>query len=270
MDDNGHKTCISVDGVSYSWFDKQICNNISLKIPKGKITVIMGPSGTGKTTVLRLIGGQLYPAKGRILFNDVDIHKLSYKELLKIREEMGLLFQSAALFSNISVFDNVAFPYREHTNMSKEMIYHLVNMKLEVVGLRGARDLMPNELSGGMARRIAIARALALDPSLMMFDEPFVGQDPITVGILIKLMEQLNKILGMTIIIVSHDVEECFKLADYLYIMSGGKILGEGTVQDIQGSKNGHVQQFINGKPDGAIPFHYTAQPFSEDILNVC
>ncbi|NQY42167.1 MAG: ATP-binding cassette domain-containing protein [Legionellales bacterium] len=269
MKSSDQKVCVSVEDVSYCWFEKQICKNISLEIPRGKITAIMGPSGTGKTTILRLIGGQLFPKQGNILFDGINIHKLKQKELLRIRERMGLLFQNAALFSNISVFDNVAFPYIEHTNLSKNMIYQLVNTKLEVVGLRGARNLMPNELSGGMARRVAIARALALDPILMMFDEPFVGQDPITVGILIKLMEELNRILGMTIIIVSHDVEECFQLADYIYIISGGRILGEGTVNDIRSSKSQEVNQFIHGEPDGAIPFHYASETFSKDILNV-
>ncbi len=259
---------VIIENVGYSWLDKTIYEDISINIPKGKITAIMGPSGTGKTTLLRLIGGQLSPNKGRVLFEDVDIHKLKQKELFKIREKMGLLFQHAALFSNISVFENVAFPYREHTKLSNEMIFHLVNMKLEVVGLRGARNLMPNELSGGMERRVAIARGLALDPVLMMFDEPFVGQDPISVGILMKLIAQLNEILGMTIIIVSHDVDECFKIAHQLFIVSEGKIVGSGTPDQIKSSNNEHIQQFINGKPDGAIPFHYNAPKFYEEVIN--
>lgn len=267
--DEPHTSCVTIDKVAFSWFNKSIYEDISLDVPQGKIVAIMGPSGTGKTTLLRLIGGQLYPQKGRVLFNGINMHKLKRKELFKIREEMGLLFQSAALFSNMSVFENVAFPYIEHTNMSRTMIQHLVNIKLEIVGLRGARHLMPSQLSGGMSRRVAIARALALDPKLIMFDEPFVGQDPIGVGILMRLMKELNRALGMTIIIVSHDVEECFHVADYLYIISEGRILGKGTVEEIRDSNNEHVNQFIQGRPDGEIPFHYVTTSFYEDMLSV-
>lgn len=261
--------CVSVTDVSFTRSNRSIFNNISLSIPHGKITAIMGPSGTGKTTLLRLIGGQLAPETGEIFFNNTNVHLVKPKELFALRKQMGLLFQNAALFSNINVFENVAFPYREHTKLSNAMITHLVNMKLEVVGLRGAKHLTPNELSGGMARRVAIARALALDPILMMFDEPFVGQDPITVGILMTLMEQLNQILGMTIIIVSHDVDECLKLADYVYILSQGNIVGHGTPTDIKRASNPNIQQFIKGKPDGAIPFHYSSTSFFEDIVHV-
>lgn len=266
--DEQNNVCVSVERIAYSWLNKKIYEDISLVIPRGKITAIMGPSGTGKTTLLRLIGGQLTPEQGRILFNGDDIHSMSSKELFKARESMGLLFQSGALFSNLTVFENVAFPYREHTNISEDMLWYLVNMKLEVVGLRGARELMPSELSGGMRRRVAIARALALDPTLMMFDEPFVGQDPITVGILMKLIKELNNNLGMTIIIVSHDVSECFELADYLYIVSEGKVVGEGTATDLKNSNNEHVSQFINGRPDGAMPFHYPAIDFAKELID--
>ena len=262
-------TCVLVDNIAYSWLDKPIYKNISLSIPRGKVTAIMGPSGTGKTTLLRLIGGQLVPTKGKILFNNIDVHKLTSNELFRLREKMGLLFQSGALFSNLTVFENVAFPYREHTKLSENMIFKLVNMKLEVVGLRGARDLTPNELSGGMKRRVAIARSLALDPELMMFDEPFVGQDPITVGILMKLITDLNKTLGMTMVVVSHDVEECLKISDYLYIVSDGEVIGSGTPEEIRNSDNQHILQFVHGKPDGAIPFHYKAAPFYEELVNV-
>lgn len=267
--DTSTDTCVAINGVSYSWLDKPIYQDISLNILKGKITAIMGPSGTGKTTLLRLIGGQLRPSAGTILFNGTNVHALTANQLFKLREQMGLLFQSGALFSNLTVFENVAFPYREHTSLSKQMIYHLVNMKLEVVGLRGAKNLMPNELSGGMKRRVAIARSLALDPTLMMFDEPFVGQDPITVGILMKLITELNKNLNMTIIIVSHDVVECLQLADYLYILSAGEIVGEGTSEVIKNSTNQAIQQFVNGSPDGAIPFHYPAKPLYEELIHV-
>jgi len=251
-------------------FERQshtVFENATLKIPRGKITAIMGPSGCGKTTLLKLIGAQLKPAAGTVLVDGVDIHKLNRKELYKTRNKMGLLFQSGALFTNINVFENVAFPLREHTQLPEEMITDVVLIQLETVGLRGARDLMPSELSGGMARRVALARSLALNPKLMMYDEPFTGQDPITMGVLIKLIKELNNILGLTSIVVSHDVAETAGIADYIYIISAeGKIIGEGTAKEVLSDKTPFVNQFMHGLHDGPVPFHYPAPNYKEDL----
>lgn len=244
-----------------------VFGNATLSIPRGKITAIMGPSGCGKTTLLKLIGAQLRPISGEILVDGINIHKLTRRELYKMRHKMGLLFQSGALFTNINVFENVAFPLREHTQLPEEMINDVVLIQLETVGLRGARDLMPNELSGGMARRVALARALALNPKLMMYDEPFTGQDPITMGVLLKLIKELNDILGLTSIVVSHDVVETAGIADYIYIISDeGEIIGEGTAQKILSDKTPFVDQFMHGLHDGPVHFHYPAPNYQEDL----
>jgi len=219
----------------------------------------MGPSGSGKTTLLRLISAQLRPESGKVFVNDIDIHALQTKELYQLRRSMGMLFQSGALFTNLSVFENVAFPLREHTQLPEEMIHDLVLMQLETVGLRGAHGLMPSELSGGMSRRVALARALVFNPQLMMYDEPFTGQDPITMGVLVKLIKHLNDILGLTSIIVSHDVAETASIADYIYVIAAGKIIGEGTPQQVLHNESPIVRQFIQGLPDGIVPFHYPA-----------
>jgi phospholipid/cholesterol/gamma-HCH transport system ATP-binding protein len=260
---------VSIKNLHFSWLGNKIYDGLDLNFPKGKIVAVMGPSGTGKTTLLRLIGGLIKPSKGKIIFNQNQIiNQLKYKELLKVRMQMGLLFQSGALFNDLSVFENVAFPFKEHTKYAMGVIKHLVWQKLQFVGLRGAGDLKSSELSGGMARRVAIARALALEPILMMFDEPFVGQDPITKAILLKLIKTLNEVLGMSVIIVSHDVPECLEIADYVYILSKGKIQGEGTVDEIKKSKDERVLQFINGKEDGPIAFHYPNQPINKGLYD--
>jgi len=244
-----------------------VFENTTLSIPRGKITAIMGPSGCGKTTLLKLIGAQLKPKAGTILVDGVNIHKLSRNELYKMRHKMGLLFQSGALFTNLSVFENVAFPLREHTQLPEEMINDVVLIQLETVGLRGARDLMPSELSGGMARRVALARALALNPKLMMYDEPFTGQDPITMGVLIKLIKELNDILQLTSIVVSHDVLETAGIADYIYIISAqGEVVGQGAAQEVLNDRNPFVDQFMHGLHDGPVPFHYPAPSYKEDL----
>lgn len=246
---------------------RSVFENATLFIPRGKITAIMGPSGCGKTTLLKIIGAQLKPASGTVLVDGVNIHKLSRNELYKTRHKMGLLFQSGALFTNLNVFENVAFPLREHTQLPEEMITDVVLIQLETVGLRGARDLMPSELSGGMARRAALARALALNPKLMMYDEPFTGQDPITMGVLIKLIKELNSILGLTSIVVSHDVAETAGIADYIYIISAqGEIIGEGTAQKVLSDQTPFVNQFMHGLHDGPVPFHYPALNYKEDL----
>ncbi|MBN2689347.1 MAG: ABC transporter ATP-binding protein [Gammaproteobacteria bacterium] len=259
---------IKINGLKFFRADKVIFDGVDLNIKRGKITAIMGPSGSGKTTLLKLIGAQLYPEQGGVLFNGINIHKLSRKELYKTRRSMGLMFQSGALFTNLSVFENVAFPLREHTELPEDMIRDLVLMQLEAVGLRGARDLMPSELSGGMARRVALARTLIKDPKLMMYDEPFTGQDPITMGVLMRLIKNANDVLKLTSIIVSHDVAETASIADYIYIIANGKIVGHGEPDAVMQDNSPWVDQFVHGLPDGAMPFHYPAKNYYEDLLN--
>ena len=246
---------------------KIVFQDVEIVIPKGKVTSIMGPSGTGKTTLLRLIGGQLTPTTGQIRVDNQIIHDLSHRELYKLRKRMGMLFQAGGLFTHINVFENVAFPLREHTNLSEDMIRALVLIKLQMVGLRGARNLMPSELSGGMARRVALARAIALDPGLIMYDEPFTGQDPVSMGVLIKLIRTLNDALQLTSIIVSHDVQETLSISDYAYVIADQKIIGHGTPQSILQDKSPQLQQFIQGLPDGPVPFDYPAPPLHQDFL---
>lgn len=244
-----------------------VFNNVDIAIPRGKITAILGPSGTGKTTLLRLMGGQLSPTQGEVLISGKNIHRLSRKKLYQLRKRMGMLFQSSGLFTHLNVYENVAFPLREHTNLSEDMIRTLVLMKLQMVGLRGALHLMPGELSGGMARRVALARAIALDPELVMYDEPFTGQDPISMGILIKLIKTLNKALKLTSIIVSHDVNETLTIADYVYIIFDTKIVGKGAPESILLNPSSELQQFVKGLPDGPVSFDYPAQSLAQDFL---
>ncbi len=244
-----------------------VFEDVDLVIPKGKITAIMGPSGTGKTTLLRLIGGQLTPTTGTVSVDSKVIHQLSRQALYRLRKRMGMMFQSGGLFTHLTVFENVAFPLNEHTHLSPSMIRTLVLMRLEMVGLRGAANLMPSELSGGMARRVALARAIALDPALIMYDEPFTGQDPISMGVLVKLIRMLNDALGLTSIIVSHDVQETLSIADYVYVIADKKIIGQGTPDAIRQNTTQQLQQFIQGLPDGPVPFHYPAKPLAQDLL---
>lgn len=258
---------VSVESLTYSRGTRKIFDNISLEIPRGKITAIMGPSGTGKTTLLRLIGGQLLPETGSVNVDGRIVNKLRRRELYALRKRMGMLFQSGALLTDLSVFENVAFPLREHTRLPESIIRSLVLMKLHAVGLRGARDLMPSELSGGMARRVALARAIALDPMMIMYDEPFTGQDPISKGVLVKLIRLLNDALDLTSIIVSHDIEETVSIADYIYVISEGKVVGRGTSEQIRRTDSEWVRQFMNGLPDGPVPFHYPAADYVEDIF---
>ncbi len=258
---------VSVHNLTFSRGQKKIFDDISLEFERGKITAIMGPSGTGKTTLLKIIGGQLFPEKGTVTVNGRNVHHLKRDELYTLRKRMGMLFQSGALLTGMNVYDNVAFPLREHTQLPESMIRTLVLIKLEAVGLRGARDLMPNELSGGMARRVALARAIALDPMMIMYDEPFTGQDPISMGALVLLIKSLNTTLGLTSIIVSHDVQETSAIADYIYVLSEGKVVGQGTPQEIQQSSSEWVQQFMNGAADGPVHFHYPAKEYMDDLL---
>jgi phospholipid/cholesterol/gamma-HCH transport system ATP-binding protein len=246
---------------------RTVFKDVDITIPRGKITAVMGPSGTGKTTLLRLIGGQLTPTQGKVLVDGQLIHKLNRNDLYQLRKRMGMLFQSGGLFTHLSVYENVAFPLREHTRLSESMIHTLVLMKLQMVGLRGAAHLMPTELSGGMARRVALARAIGLDPKLIMYDEPFTGQDPISLGVLVKLIRTLNDALGLTSIIVSHDVKETLSIADYVYIISDRQIIGQGTPESISQNSSLQLQQFIQGLPDGPVPFDYPAPLLQQDFL---
>ncbi|HGJ5884475.1 MULTISPECIES: phospholipid ABC transporter ATP-binding protein MlaF [Arsenophonus] len=258
---------IEIKDMSFIRGQRLIFTDMSLTIPRGKITAIMGPSGIGKTTLLRLIGGQLQPDKGEIWFDGVNIPTLSRAELYAARKKMSMLFQSGALFTDMNVFDNVAFPLREHTVLAAEIIRTVVMMKLEAVGLRGAANLMPAELSGGMARRAALARAIALDPQLILFDEPFVGQDPITMGVLVKLIDELNHALGITCVIVSHDVPEVLSIADKAYIVAEQHVIAEGTAKELQQNKDARVRQFLDGIADGPVPFKFPAGNYAADLL---
>jgi len=266
---NSDTEIVSIKNLSFSRGNRKIFNDISLSIPRGKITAIMGPSGTGKTTLLKLIGGQLYPDQGSVIVDNQNVHQLKRSDLYTLRKRMGMLFQSGALLTDLNVFENVALPLKEHTTLNKSMIRSLVLMKLHAVGLRGARDLMPNELSGGMARRVALARAITLDPMMIMYDEPFTGQDPISLGTLVKLIKELNDALGLTSIVVSHDVEETLSIADYIYLLSEGKIIGQGTPEQLKNLDSEWVQQFMRGDADGPVHFHYPAVDYHEDLFEI-
>ena len=248
--------------------DRVILNKITLSVPRGKVTALMGASGGGKTTVLRLIGGQQTAGHGEVLFDGKNIGSMSQPELYAARRRMGMLFQFGALFTDLSVFDNVAFPLREHTRLSDELIRDIVLMKLNAVGLRGARDLMPSEISGGMARRVALARAIALDPELIMYDEPFAGLDPISLGTAAQLIRQLNDTLGITSIVVSHDLEETFRIADKVIILANGGIAAQGTPDEVRHSADPLVYQFVNALSEGPVKFHYPGPDVATDFGN--
>lgn len=259
---------ITIRNLHFSHESRTIFNGIDLSVQKGKITAIMGPSGCGKTTLLRLIGGLLVPDAGEIYINDQPIQRCTRKTMFKLRRDMGLLFQSGALFTHLSVFENVAFALREHTRLNEAMLRDIVLMKLEAVGLRGTAAMMPDELSGGMARRVALARALVMDPKLMMYDEPFTGQDPIAMGVLLRLIKRLNQLLHTTTIIVSHDVAETCSIADYVYLIAGGEVIAQGEPQALLQSNQPQVHQFMYGEADGVVPFHYPARPYMEELLD--
>ncbi|WP_261835680.1 phospholipid ABC transporter ATP-binding protein MlaF [Vibrio ishigakensis] len=258
---------IRINQLSFSRGERTIFDNISLTIPPGKITAIMGPSGIGKTTLLKLFGGQIEPDSGEVWFEGQQINRLSRSKLYKVRKRMSMLFQSGALFTDLNVFDNVAFPLREHTSLNESFIRSIVLLKLEAVGLRGASELMPSELSGGMTRRVALARAIALDPEVVMYDEPFVGQDPITMGVLVELIKKLNQAMGITSIVVSHDVPEVMSIADHVYLLADGKIIAEGSPEEINQMDDPRVKQFVSGEADGAVPFAYPAQSMQQELL---
>lgn len=260
---------VEVRNISFSRGERLIFDDISLSVPRGQITAIMGPSGIGKTTLLRLIGGQISPDKGTILFDGENVPQMSRSRLYTVRKRMSMLFQSGALFTDMDVFNNVAYPLREHTQLPDALLHTMVMMKLEAVGLRGAARLMPSELSGGMARRAALARAIALEPDLIMFDEPFVGQDPITMGVLVKLISELNSTLGVTCIVVSHDVPEVLSIADNAYIVADKKVVAHGSAQALQKNSDPRVRQFIDGIADGPVPFRYPAGDYYHDLLGI-
>jgi phospholipid/cholesterol/gamma-HCH transport system ATP-binding protein len=258
---------VKLSNVNFTYDSRPILTGINLEIPRGKVVAIMGSSGCGKTTTLRLIGGQLKPASGEVRVAGQVVHDLDADGLYRLRRRMGMLFQFGALFTDMSVYDNVAFQMREHTDLPEAMIHDLVLMKLHAVGLRGAHRLMPSELSGGMARRVALARAVALDPMLIMYDEPFAGLDPISLSVVGELIRKLNDALGASSIVVTHDVQESLKIVDYVYFVSAGKIVAEGTAEDIRKSTTPYVHQFVWGEADGPVPFHYPARPYGEQIM---
>jgi len=247
---------------------KSIFKGLDAEIPRGKITTIMGPSGTGKTTLLKIIGGQLKPRKGSVVVDGLNVSRLRRTNLYELRKRMGMLFQSGALLTDMTVFENVAFPLREHTELPESLLRHLVHMRLHAVGLRGARDLYPSELSGGMARRVALARALMLDPMMIMYDEPFTGQDPISMGVLLELISTVNNALGLTSIIVSHDLVESMSISDYVVIISDGQVVEAGSPTQLRSSESPWVQQFLNGASDGPVPFQMPAPDYAADLFD--
>ncbi|MFZ2739586.1 MAG: ABC transporter ATP-binding protein [Burkholderiaceae bacterium] len=260
------ESLVELNHLTFAYGDRVILDDISLSVPKGKVTALMGASGGGKTTILRLIGGQNRAQSGELLFDSQDIGQLDQAGLYAARRRMGMLFQFGALFADLSVFENVAFPLREHTDLSEALIKDIVLMKLNAVGLRGARDLMPSEVSGGMARRIALARAIALDPELVMYDEPFSGLDPISLGTAARLIRHLNDSMGLTSIFVSHELEQTFSIADHIIILANGKIAAQGTPDEVRKSVDPLVFQYVNALPDGPVRFHYPGVSVEQDF----
>lgn len=264
-----NQNIVEIDNLSFGYKNRMLHKGISMVFPRGKVVAIMGGSGSGKTTLLRLIGGQIKPNKGEVRVDGKVVHEQNREGIYQLRRKMGMLFQHGALFTDLSVFENVAFPMRELTDLPESMIHDLVLMKLNAVGLRGAHNLMPTELSGGMARRVSLARAVALDPDIIMYDEPFAGLDPISMGVICDLIRTLNDVLGATSIIVTHDVEEAFSFADYIYFVADGVVAAEGTPQDLRQSNLPFVHQFVYGEKDGPVPFHYPAGDYKQDLLGV-
>ena len=258
---------VEIDNLSFGYKGRMLHHGINMVFPRGKVVAIMGGSGSGKTTLLRLIGGQIKPIKGEVRVDGQVVHTQNRDGIYQLRRKMGMLFQHGALFTDLSVYENVAFPMREHTDFPESMIHDLVLMKLNAVGLRGAHKLMPAELSGGMARRVSLARAIALDPDIIMYDEPFAGLDPISMGVICDLIRSLNDALGATSIIVTHDVEETFRFADYVYFVANGVVAAEGTPDDLRKSSLLFVHQFVYGEKDGPVPFHYAANDYKSELL---
>ena len=266
-DSSDEKPLVRIRGLKFRRGSRTIFDGVDVDIQRGRVTAVMGPSGTGKTTLLKLISGQLRPDAGIIEVDGLNVHALSRADLYRLRMRMGMLFQSGALLTDLDVFENVAYPIREHTDLTESLIRKLVLIKLEAVGLRGAAGLMPSELSGGMARRVALARAMAMDPTMIMYDEPFTGQDPISMGALLKLIRSLNDAAHISSILVSHDVQETAAIADEIYVISNGHVIQHGTPERMMNSDDPWVRQFLHGLPDGPVPFHYPASPLADDLL---
>jgi phospholipid/cholesterol/gamma-HCH transport system ATP-binding protein len=266
MPDPSDRPLVECRDLAFGYGTRRILDGVSFTVPRGKVTALMGASGGGKTTVLRLIGGQVRAQAGELLFDGQNVARLDAAGLYAARRRMGMLFQFGALFTDLSVFDNVAFPLREHTDLPEALVRDIVLMKLDAVGLRGARDLMPSEVSGGMARRVALARAIALDPELIMYDEPFAGLDPISLGTAAQLIRRLNDTLGITSIVVSHDLEETFRIADQVIVLANGRIAAQGTPEQVRASDDPLVAQFVHARPEGPVHFHYPGPSVAEDF----
>ncbi|MDB5928790.1 MAG: transporter related protein [Polaromonas sp.] len=266
MDPSSNDSLIELRHLTFGYGERRILDDISLSIPKGKVTALLGASGGGKTTILRLIGGQIRAKAGQLLFDGHDITPMSQQQIYAVRRRMGMLFQFGALFADLDVFENVAFPLREHTDLPEALIRDIVLMKLNAVGLRGARDLRPSEVSGGMARRVALARAIALDPELVMYDEPFSGLDPISLGTAARLIRHLNDSVGLTSILVSHELEETFAIADHVIILANGKVATQGTPDEVRKSTDPLVYQYVNALPDGPVQFDYPGATVEQDF----
>ena len=257
---------VEIRDLAFAYGELQIFRRLSLDIPRGKVVAILGGSGSGKSTLLKLIGGQLRPESGSVTVEGRNVHQLSSDELYKLRLGMGMMFQTSGLFSDLSVYENIAFPIRENFALPEEVVRRMVLMKLHAVGLRGARDMRPGDLSGGMMRRVALARAIATDPKLLMYDEPFAGLDPISLNQVGELISTLNEALGLTSIVVTYDVQEALKVAGYVYVINDGTVLGQGTPQEIASSEDPYLKQFVNALPDGPVRFHFPAAPVAEDL----
>lgn len=264
---NSSADLVRVSGVRFAFGTRPVYDELSLSVERGKVTAIMGPSGCGKSTLLNFMGGRLKPDAGSVMVDGVEVPALGRRGLYQLRKRMGMMFQRSALLTDMKVFDNVAFPIRQNTDLPEPLIRHMVLFKLEMVGLRGARDLMPAELSGGMARRVALARAIALDPMLVMYDEPFTGLDPISMGVIVKLIREVNDALGMTSVVVTHDVKEGCGIADYIYLLAHGTVIGQGTPEELNASQSPEVRQFMGGLPDGPVGYHYPADEFVSDLF---
>ena len=257
---------VEISELHFSYGELSILRGLSLRIPRGKVVAILGGSGSGKSTLLKLIGGQLAPERGAVRVGGKLVHELGSDELYELRRKMGMMFQSSGLFTDLSVYENIAFPIREHYQLPEELVRALVLMKLDAVGLRGARDMMPVDLSGGMTRRVALARAIATDPMLVMYDEPFAGLDPISLNVIAGLVRKLNDALGLTSIIVTYDVSESLKLVDYIYVIAEGRLMGEGTPDELLASEDPYLKQFLKALPDGPVRFHFPAKPLDEEL----
>jgi phospholipid/cholesterol/gamma-HCH transport system ATP-binding protein len=257
---------VEIKDLHFSFGDLEVLRGLNLDIRRGQVVAILGGSGSGKSTLLKLIGGQLYPQRGTVTVEGKDVHRLSSEELYKLRLEMGMMFQTSGLFTDLTVYENIAFPLRENFDLAEDLVRRLVLMKLHAVGLRGARAMMPADLSGGMTRRVALARAIATDPKLMMYDEPFAGLDPISLNQIGNLIRSLNQALGLTSIVVTYDVQEALEVAHYIYVIGDGTIVGKGTPREVSASEDPYLKQFLNALPDGPVRFHFPGPPLEEDL----